>query len=183
MEYLTEPSLIPTFPDEILYTLIKHDKSKPSLAMSYYLTVSPPLEDQRTLIAYFNLLASQSVVDAFYFSRQRDEASHQELFQNLIHAIHSLSRDQGKSEKALALLTLPMSDEEEEWFEEYLLTGKGRTLKGAKDSVMMRRMATGKSLGGSLELESLSGRKIEGINWQDLRQTLGGNAGAARPSY
>ena len=74
-----------------------------------------------------------------------------------------------RAERALELVGLPLDEEEESWLEDFLLTGKGSTLPGAKDTVLMRRLATGRSQNLPSEVESLSGRKVDGINWDDLR--------------
>lgn len=72
----------------------------------------------------------------------------------------------------MELINLPFDDTEESWFEDVLLHGLGRTLHGAKDTVMMRRLATGKLSNLSTDLEALSGKKIDGINWDVLKQSM-----------
>lgn len=72
----------------------------------------------------------------------------------------------------MELIGLPLDQNEEEWFEESLLHGRGRSLRGAKDTVMMRRLATGKVSDLSTDLESLSGKKVDGLNWDVLKQSM-----------
>lgn len=72
----------------------------------------------------------------------------------------------------MELIGLPFDDQEEEWFENALLRGNAKTLHGAKDTVMMRRLASGKTAGLSAELESLGGKKIDGLNWDMLKQSM-----------
>lgn len=72
----------------------------------------------------------------------------------------------------MELIGLPFDVKEEEWFEEALLRGNCRTLNAAKDTVMMRRLAVGKLHNLSTDLESLSGRKIDGLNWDVLKQSM-----------
>jgi hypothetical protein len=72
----------------------------------------------------------------------------------------------------MELIGLPFDDQEEEWFEDALLRGSAKTLHCAKDTVMARRLATGKVAGLSAELESLDGKKIDGLNWNLLKQSM-----------
>lgn len=72
----------------------------------------------------------------------------------------------------MELINLPFDAKEEECFEEVLLKGNARALQGAKDTVMMRRLATRKLDNLSTELESLGGKKIDGMNWDNLKQRM-----------
>ena len=72
----------------------------------------------------------------------------------------------------MELIHLPLDEEEEQWFEEFLNEGKGTTLYGAKDTLMMRKIAKGQ-VREAVDLGSkLSGRKIDGLNWDALREGL-----------
>lgn len=172
LEHLTEPSLIPTFPDEILHILIKHSKGDGSLAMAYYLTVSPPLESPEVRQAYFSVLCSTSVTESFYFARNQNQQLHRELFEQIIHLVHSTSPSESRGNRAMELINLPFSDEEDAWFEDTLLRGNAKHLNGAKDTVLMRRVATGKLQDLSGDLDVLGGRKVDGLNWDDLNHSL-----------
>ncbi|PYH97036.1 hypothetical protein BO71DRAFT_347790 [Aspergillus ellipticus CBS 707.79] len=174
IEYLTEPSIIPTFPDEILYVLtlpqlLKHDDS---LVMAYYLTVAPPLASDKVQRAFFKTLCRASITEAFYFTRKYDETLRQNYLTQLIEFVHTTDPGQVRSTRAMELIGLPFDDQEEEWFEDALLHGSAKGLHGSKDTVMMRRLASGKSSGLSTELESLGGTKIDGLNWDVLRQSM-----------
>ncbi|KAE8145629.1 hypothetical protein BDV25DRAFT_133622 [Aspergillus avenaceus] len=171
IEYLTEPSIIPTFPDEILYVLTlshlpKHDDS---LVMAYYLTVSPPLASAKVQKAFFKTLCRSSITEAFYFTRSHDDERRQTYLTQLIGFVHTTEGGETRSKRAMELIGLPFNDQEEEWFEESLLRGAAKGLHGAKDTVMMRRLATGKFDNLSAGLESLSGKKIDGLNWDILK--------------
>lgn len=72
----------------------------------------------------------------------------------------------------MELIGLPFDDQEEGWFEDCLLRGNAKGLHGAKDTVMMRRLATGKLENLSADLESLGGKKVDGLNWDILRQGI-----------
>jgi len=171
LDHLTDPSLTPTFSDEILYILFAHPKCDNSLAMAYYLTVSPPLQSPRTLDAYFSFLCQTSVVEAYRFCRSHGY-KHEELFEKLIVSVLSGSPGDARAENALTLIGLPFSEEEEKWFEECLLYGKGAKCREAKDSVMMRRIALGKNIEGVGALDRLRGHKINGVNWDDVRLSM-----------
>jgi hypothetical protein len=172
LELLTDPSLIPTFTDEILYTLIHHPRCDNSLAMAYYVTVSPPLRDSRALAAYFSILCQNSVTEAYDFTTRQDAAKRRSLFEDLVVAVHSEGGSETRAERALTLLSLPFIGEEEAWFEECLLYGKGASCNQAKDSVMMRRIAMGRDYQGLGALDRLRGHKINGVNWDDVRMSM-----------
>ncbi|KAL4920969.1 nuclear pore complex assembly-domain-containing protein [Aspergillus aurantiobrunneus] len=174
IEYLTEPSIIPTFPDEILYALTlshlpRHDDS---LVMSYYLTVNPPLTSEKAQRAFMETLCRASITEAFYFSRKHHDALRRTYLTQLILFVLETDAGQTRSRRAMELTGLPFDDQEEEWFEDALLRGTAKTLHGAKDTVMMRRLATGKTAELSRELESLGGKKIDGLNWDLLKQSM-----------
>ncbi|GAM33670.1 hypothetical protein TCE0_011f00746 [Talaromyces pinophilus] len=172
LQYLTEPSLIPTFPDEILYilTLPKLPKHDDSLAIAYYLTVSPPLESEKVQSSYFETLCRASITEAFYFLRKYDDSRRRRFLEQLVLFVHKTPAGNLRGQRAIELLSLPFDDEEESWFEEYLLNGKVATLSGAKDTVLMRRLATGNTRDLPPNVRLLGGPKIDGVNWDDLRQ-------------
>ncbi|MCJ1416908.1 hypothetical protein MMC32_003247 [Xylographa parallela] len=173
LDYLTSPSLIPTFPDEILYTLCRHSpQNDSSLPLSYYYSVSPPLASTKVLLAFFERSCKASLTEAFYFSRRRGPLQHHQLFEQLITFVHANSAGSVRASRALELIHLPLDEEEEQWFEEFLNEGKGTTLYGAKDTLMMRKIAKGQ-VREAVDLGSkLSGRKIDGLNWDALREGL-----------
>lgn len=75
------------------------------------------------------------------------------------------------------MINLPFDDVENAWFEEYLKNGKGRTLSGASDTIIMKGLATGNT---SFLLEhgkNIAGRKIDGVNWATIRESLQNGAG------
>ncbi|KAL1962332.1 hypothetical protein VTN77DRAFT_9823 [Rasamsonia byssochlamydoides] len=183
LEYLTEPSLIPTFPDEILYvlTLQKLPKHDDSLAIAYYLTVSPPLASEKVQQSFFETLCRTSITEAFFFSRKHEDDRRRQYLEQLVLFVHKTSAGKLRGDRAIELVNLPFDEQEEQWFEDSLLHGKASTLPGAKDTVMMRRLATGRLQNLSAEVESLGGRKVDGINWDDLRQNIDGNGPLSSP--
>lgn len=174
IECLTEPSLIPTFPDDILYVLTlphlpKHDDS---LAIAYYLTTAPPLAGPKVQRAFFETLCRSNVTEAFFFTRKWDESQRRIYFEQLIEFVMRTPAGQTRSKRAIELVGLPLGEDEEAWFEETLLHGAARALPGAKDTVMMRRLATGHITELGNELEALGGKKVDGLNWDTLRESM-----------
>ncbi|GLI75477.1 hypothetical protein PoHVEF18_003731 [Penicillium ochrochloron] len=174
IEFLAEPSLIPTFPDEILHvlTLSQLPKHDDSLAIAYYLTAAPPLATEKVQRAFFETLCRSNVTEAFYFTRKYDESQRRSYFEQLVEFVHKTPAGQTRSKRAMELVGLPLGEDEEEWFEETLLHGSARSFPGAKDTVMMRRLATGQMSGLGTELESLGGKKVDGLNWDTLRESM-----------
>ncbi|RMD40122.1 hypothetical protein DV735_g4998, partial [Chaetothyriales sp. CBS 134920] len=142
LEFLTQPSLTPTFQDEILEALLKHRACDSSLAMAYYVSVQPPLQTTSSLYSYFSLLARASLTEAFHFARRRPE--HKALFDHLVLWTHTQGPGESRAAAAIQLISLPFSSQEEGWFEECLLYGQAAKCSGAKDSVLMRRLTRGK---------------------------------------
>ncbi|EXJ88812.1 hypothetical protein A1O3_01876 [Capronia epimyces CBS 606.96] len=172
LEFLTDPSLTPTFPDEILLALLRHSKCDSSLATAYYVAVSPPLKDQETLEAYFELLLANNLVEAYYFAQKQDDLQRRALFEQLIVTVHGQKAGRDRAEQAAVLIGLPFTAEEENWFEGCLLHGAASKYPGAKDSVMARRIATGKSTTGISALNRLKGEDIGGLSWDYVKTAI-----------
>lgn len=171
LEPLTDPSLTPTFSDEIMYTLLQNPKVDKSLAVAYYITVSPPLEDQKTLGAYFSLLCDTNIAHAYHFCQTRVNPERKSLFEKMILAALSAKGDETLL-RAETLIALPFTEMEVLWFEDFLLRGKGSSCHGAKDSVIMRRMGCGRDFADLPSLKRFRGQKIDGINWGVVRTHL-----------
>jgi hypothetical protein len=117
-------------------------------------------------------MCTASLTEAFYFSRSQGPSRHQQLFDQLIHSVLASHAGDARGSRALELIALPLSEEEETWFEEYLVEGKGQALPGARDTVMMRKVATGR-IGEAVEFgRKMTGRKFDGVNWASLREGL-----------
>ena len=140
--------------------------------MAYYFTVSPPLATEKVQKAFFATLCRASITEAFYFTRKNDESLRRSYLEQLIVLVHKTTAGQIRSKRAMELISLPLDVKEEHWFEEALLQGSAKALHGAKDTVMMRRLATGKLSGLSADLESLGGKKVDGLNWDVLKQSM-----------
>lgn len=170
LDYLTEPALTPTFAEEILYTLCRHTpQNDVTLPIAYYHTVSPSITSSKVLEAYFLTLSRASVTEAFYFSRAQGELNHRFLFENLVAFVHAKSIGPIKATRGVELISLPMNDEEESWFNA-VLEGGGK-LPGAADTLVMRNIATGRPSPNAQHQRNRSGSKIDGVNWQTLKSS------------
>jgi len=172
LEYLTDPTLTPTFPDEILAALLRHPRCDDSLATAYYITVQPPMRDPKTLEMYFDLLLRTNIVEAYHFCQKQDAVKHKSLFEKMVAFVHEQEAGEARAQTAALLVGLPFSDEEEIWFEQCLLTGSASSLPDAKDTVMMRRLVRGKPLQVRGALSTLRGQKVNGVNWDDVRKSM-----------
>lgn len=170
IEHLTDPILSaePTFSDEILLALLQHPKCDSSTSLAYYIAVQPSLQDEQTLEAYFELLAKTDLVEAYNFARQRVE--HRQLFEQLIVLVHQEEAGDARAKRAIQLVGLPLSIDEEKWFEECLLRGPASSLKGAKDTAMMRKLITDQPKSVPRSLDQFKGREIDGVDWDEIRK-------------
>ncbi|KAI1378121.1 nuclear pore complex assembly-domain-containing protein [Hypoxylon crocopeplum] len=144
LEYLTHPSLQPDFVDDIITVLVRHARGGDySLPLAYYHTVQPLVQSSSTLELLFDALARSSIVDAFQFSRSHAEHMRRQLFHRLVLSVLDSTGKDESADKALALTSLPFDAQEEQWFKEYLGSGESKRLGVAKDTLLMRRIATG----------------------------------------
>lgn len=175
LEHLTDPSLALPFADEVLFSLLKHPRRESALATAFYISVSPPLRDPKTIDAYFELLSTNSLVEAYYFAKRQDELNHKTLFEKLVANVHQEKPGHIRATRATVLAGLPFSSQEEVWLEDFLLHGKGSKLSGAKDTVMVRRLATGRpapTAADSATLHRLKGQNIDGVSWETIRKSI-----------
>jgi hypothetical protein len=120
-----------------------------------------------------------SVTEAFHFSRAQVPNTHRHTFQMLISLVIHNSPADTIADRSIELVNLPMNTEEEEWFEDYLLHGDGTRLKKAKDTVLFRRMATGKFT-ESLAVKPGNTRAISGLDWNSLTHGVENGLGPRR---
>jgi hypothetical protein len=117
---------VPDFADDIVITLVQHASDGDyDLALSYFHTVQPILKSSKALELIFGAMAQTNVTEALLFSRTYPEYTRELLFR-----------------QANELAFLPFDSLEEAWFEEYLSTGEGRNLKKAKDTLLVRKIAS-----------------------------------------
>lgn len=145
LEDLAHPSLSPEFSDNIIITLVQNAENDDySLALAYYHTVKPVLDDPSALEHLFEAMARTSLAEAFYFSRTHPEQTRRLLFEQLIASVLESAGSAETATRATELVSLPLDSAEERWFQEYLTSGDGRKLRKAKDTVLMRRVVTGR---------------------------------------
>lgn len=184
---MTHPSLIPTFPDEILYTLLEYNDQDKSLALAYYHAVQPPLSTRDATVKYVKYLADISITEALFFVRQRSSGYQKDLIETLCYEALQSSVGDSRADRGLELVGLPFTEAEEACFEEYLLVGGGKSLHGARDTVMMRKILTGKLDDALVCGKHLSGRKFDGMTWDRvkdaMKQGMGPRIGAPTPKY
>ncbi|KAI1431342.1 nuclear pore complex assembly-domain-containing protein [Xylaria sp. CBS 124048] len=150
LEHLTHPSLNSDFADDIIQVLVKHAKDGDyTLPLAYYHTVQPRLQSATTLEMLFDTIARSSVTEAFEFTRSHADYMRHQLFRRLVFAVLDTSRGEETADRAFELTSLPFDAEEDQWLTECLESGEGKRLKTAKDTMLMRRIATGKPIVGT----------------------------------
>ncbi|KAI1016201.1 hypothetical protein LB504_009188 [Fusarium proliferatum] len=141
LEYISHPSLIPDFADNIMTVLVQSAQDGDySIALSYFYTVQPKLKTSAALELLFGAMAKTNISEALFYSRTRSPHTRELLFRQLIASVLDSPHDE-LSERATQLTFLPFDKSEEAWFEEYLLHGNGKTHKKAKDTLVMRKIA------------------------------------------
>lgn len=147
LEHLAHPSLPSEFADDIITVLVRHAKSDDySLPLAYYHTTQPALQTSSALELLFGALARTTVTEALYFSRTHPSATRRQLFEKLVASV--LEHPQGSGARGKELVSLPLTGEEEQWFQEYIAVGEGRKSKNAKAVAQMRQLVTGRQRGG-----------------------------------
>ncbi|ROW02397.1 hypothetical protein VMCG_06088 [Cytospora schulzeri] len=145
LEDLAHPSLSQEFSDDIIITLVQNaEHDDYSLALAYYHTVKPVLDDPSALEHLFEAMSRTSLVEAFYFARTHPEQTRRLLFEQLMTSVLEGRGSIDTATRATELVSLPLDSAEEQWFEDYLTNGDGRKLRKAKDTVLMRRVVTGR---------------------------------------
>ncbi|KAI4244916.1 MAG: hypothetical protein L6R40_002822 [Gallowayella cf. fulva] len=177
LEYLTEPVLIPTFPEEIVYILCTHlNQHDDKLPLAYYYTVSPAITSPKVLEALFSKLAASSVTEAFLWSRKQGEANHRKSFEQLVSTVFNGPEGEDRARRSVELIHLPFSEDEENWFAEFLTDGHGRDLHGAKEALAVRAIATGKKSAIATQAGGFRVQERPGLglvqSWQQLRARL-----------
>jgi hypothetical protein len=186
VEHLTHPSIIPTFPDEILYTLLKGRDKLPSigiekstaddiLPLAYYNCVKPPLEDTKTRNEFAKYMSTRNVTETYFWIQTRPDHEQKPLLEILMDQTIERSgwssddeSTYAREDRAMEFVGLPLSEEEEAFVETFLTEGKGRNFQGAKDTLLMRRIATGRLADVASEVAT-RGRRHDGVTWEVLK--------------
>ena len=66
------------------------------------------------------------------------------------------------------MMCLPLGNEEKGWFEDFVTDGKGKTLPGIKDTIIMWKMIVGDKKGLKEMGPALNGKKVDGMTWGTL---------------
>lgn len=109
------------------------------------------------------------MIEALSFSRNQGGETSRNLFENLINFVLTDTSDLIRASRVNDFISLPLNDKEEVWFNDYLKEGKGRTLLGANDTVIMRGLLRGNEK-PLLEHDSTDSGKIDGVNWTTFKQ-------------
>lgn len=157
------------------------------LPLAYYNCVKPPLEDQKVRNEFARYLSARNVTETYYWIQTRPEYEQKPLLEILIEETLERSvfndgrRDEvyTREDKAMELVSLPFSEQEEEFIEKFLTEGKGRTFHNAEDTVMMRRIATGR-LSIVVEDQNTKGQRNNGVNWDSLKSGVEKGLGPRR---
>lgn len=157
------------------------------LPLAYYNCVKPPLEDQTVRNEFAKYLSNRNVTETYYWIHTRPEYEQKPLLEILIEqTLEKSAWNSGigeevypREEKAMEFVSLPFNDEEEDFIEKFLTEGKGRTFRNAEDTVMMRRIAMGRlpDVAGD---QNTRGRKVEGVNWDSLKDGVKRGLGPRR---
>ena len=129
-------------------------------------------QSSKVLEVFFTVLCRASITEAFFFSRARGELSHQTLFERLIEFALSASHGTARSPRSIELISLPLNDMEQSWLEEYLKVGRGSRLPGASDTIIMRGLAIGRHDAISGQDRNRHSRKIRGLDWATLDNSM-----------
>ncbi|CAL3971831.1 unnamed protein product [Diplocarpon coronariae] len=171
LQYLTYPSLIPTFADEILEVLVRKSRGNLTLALAYYHTVQPSLTSGAAIECLFSALARTSVTEALYFSRGQPQQTQRRMFELLVSLVLNKSSKETMAGRSVELVSLPLTAEEDEWLEDYVMRGEGRSVKKSKDTLMMRRIGVG-NFTEALSMGGLSNRVVGGLDWGTLSEAI-----------
>ncbi|KAF5136949.1 Protein ELYS [Metarhizium anisopliae] len=142
IEYVAHPSLNPDFADDIIIALIKQASDQDyTLALSYFYSVQPILKSPVALELLYDAMARTNVTQALLYSRTHPQHTREQLFRRWISCVLNNGSGDDLPSRTSELAFMPFDLLEETWFEEYLTTGEGRTLKRAKDTLLIRKIA------------------------------------------
>lgn len=144
-----------------------------TLPLSYFHTVQPILKTPEALQLLFDAMARTSVTEALYFSRTHSDAVRAQLFRQLISSVLDAPANEETAARATELVGLPFDSTEEVWFEEFLSQEDGKKLKRARDTLLMRKLVTGR-YSEAIKEKSLGGRW--GVVLEGVKSGLGGRA-------
>jgi hypothetical protein len=142
------------------------------LPFAFFNTVKPPLTNNELLEKYFRYLADASITQAYWFLKKQPDYEQHSLFCILVHEALTQQSGEQRAERGRQLVQLPFSSEEEDWFEEYLLVKEGKSIHGAKDAVMVRKISMGK-FQEALDIgKHLKGRSFDNASWDLIKDAI-----------
>jgi len=152
LEYLTHPSLVPEFADEIITALARIGSTTQtggedySPVLAYYYTMQPVLKTATATNVLFDAISESSVSEALRYSRARSQFMREQLFKRLVLSVVDVSEADDTEEaadRAFELTSAGLDAQEEDWFRDALLSSEGKKVRVAKDTLLMRRIARG----------------------------------------
>ncbi|PHH54888.1 Protein ELYS [Ceratocystis fimbriata CBS 114723] len=148
LEFISHPSLIPDFSDDIIIVLALNATATPNadyaLVLNYFTTVQPVVKSSRALDLLLTAMARTSVSQALGYSRTYSGPTRKLLFGKLISAVLGADGSKADAASAAELVSAVLDADEEQWFEQYLTHGDGKALKKARDTIVMRKLVTGR---------------------------------------
>lgn len=163
----------------MLKVLLEHSTDQGAyLPLAYYNTVRPPLTDPELQKAYFRYLTKLEVTQSYFFLKTQPSQDQRTLLEMLVQEAMSHDNRETRAERTEELIDLPFTEEEEQWFEEFLLEGKGRSLHASRDTIMARRLAIGKYPDAIDVGKQLSGRRFNDVTWDGVKDILGAGLGS-----
>lgn len=94
------------------------------------------------------------------------------MFQQIVAFVHRHEPGTTRARLATELVSLPLSEVEEQWLSDYLLHGDGQELYGAADTMIMRQIAMGRTADAARLANSAQTTKVNGLDWKILTDNL-----------
>jgi hypothetical protein len=153
------------------------------LALAYYHSTEPNLEDQQIRERFFGALCDASITEAYFFMQRMPPAVRPPLLEILVEAALVAPAGDDRQQKGTELVELPLSDEEVSAVEAFLSKGRGRAIQHGKDALLAMLLARGKydKMLASLENVSVPGTGFDQSKWESIRRGVENGTGD-RPS-
>jgi hypothetical protein len=165
----------------VLDVLLKADEKE--LALAYYHSTEPTLEDEDIRERFFSMLCDASITEAYFFMQRMPSAVRPPLLEILVESALEAPAEEERKKKGMELVELPLSDDETSTVEEFLSKGKGRAIQHGKDALLVMLLARGKydKMLSSLENVSVPGTGFDESKWESVRSGVKNGIGD-RPS-
>lgn len=165
----------------MLDVLLRADERE--LALAYYHSAEPNLEDQDIRERFFSALCDASITEAYFFMQRMPPAVRPPLLEILVESALEAPAGEERKMKGTELVELPLSDEEASAVEAFLSKGKGRAIQHGKDALLAMLLARGRydKMLTSLENVSVPGTGFDESKWESVRRGVENGMGE-RPS-